>query len=75
MCIRIFIFKFKKQQNKKQESKKAEETNEEKRTFAENRLKKLHEDFSCHPHFQKQQYYFFFGLTINESVSFIEHAS
>ena len=42
MCIRIYIFNFKKQQtnNKKTRVKKAKETKEEKRISPENRLKK-----------------------------------
>ena len=65
MCIKVYIFKFKKHQtNKKQESKKAKETKEEKRISPENRLKKYicgrpGEDFSRHQHFRKQEYYFF----------------
>ena len=45
MCIKMYIFKFKKQQTnnnnkRKQASKKAKEHNEEKRISPENRLKK-----------------------------------
>ena len=44
-CIRIYIFKFIKQQtnnnNKKKESKKSKKGNGEKTIFSENRLKKL----------------------------------
>ena len=41
MCIRIFIFNFKKQTNKQAKKPKntAKETKEEKRMFPENRLK------------------------------------
>ena len=45
MCIRIYIFNFKKQQTNKQtknqKSKKAKETKEEKRISLENQLKKI----------------------------------
>ena len=43
MCIRIYIFNFKKQQanKQKQEPKKAKETKEEKRISPENRFKKI----------------------------------
>ena len=65
MCIRIYIFNFKKQTNKqkKQEYKKEKESKEEKRISLENWLKKLIcsrpcEDFSCYPLFWKQEYFF-----------------
>ena len=51
-----------KHEKKKQEYKKAKETKEEKRISMENRLKKLicgrpGENFSHHPHFQKQEFF------------------
>ena len=63
MCIKIYIFNFKKQTNnqknqkqkKKRFQKKEEETEEEKRVFPEDRLKKK----IC------GQEYFFFGLAWN----------
>ena len=39
ICIRIYIFKFKKQRNN-QKNKKAKETEEEKKISQENQLKK-----------------------------------
>ena len=58
------IFNFKKQTNKEKKTKKKKKAKEtkEKRVSPENRLKKIRgrpgEDFSGHPHFQKQEYFF-----------------
>ena len=78
VCIRIYIFNFKKQQTNKRKTriKKAKQTNEEKRISPENQSKKIKicgrpgEDFSRHPYFRKLEYYFLayynveVGLTI-----------
>ena len=63
MYQNMFQFqKTNKHEKKKQEYKKAKETKEEKRISMENRLKKLicgrpGENFSRHPHFQKQEFF------------------
>ena len=72
-CVSEYIFlisknKQAKKAQKSKNTKKAKETKEERRIFPENRLKKqihgrLDEDFSGHPHFRKQDY-FFFGLIL-----------
>ena len=69
MFIIIYIYFLKKQKNKKKRTRtqtKTKETKEEKRISPENRLEKIicgrpREDFSCHPHFQKQEYFFWPG--------------
>ena len=66
MCIRIYISKTNTQTNKNKNKTKAKETKEEKRISPENRLEKIicgrpGEDFSCHKHFQKQEYFFWPG--------------
>ena len=80
MCVRIYIFNFKKQTNKqkkkkrKKHTKKAKEINKEKRISLQNRLK--NEDLSRPPHFRKQDFLFFFiiiilfGLNSNFSSQF-----
>ena len=81
MYIRIYIFNFKKQQTnkqKKQESKKAKETREEK-IYPKNWLKKWlcgrpGEDFSCHPHFWKQEF-FFWPNTADKSKRIVQIAA
>ena len=64
MCIRIYIFNFKKQEYKK----KAKEIKEEKRISPENWLKPIvgspGEDFYRHPHSRKQV--FFCGLDLKK---------
>ena len=66
MCIRIYIFNFKKHQTNKQKktrikkAKQAKQTKEEKRNLRKIDLKKevcIHsgEDFSRQPHFRKQE--------------------
>ena len=65
MCIRIYISFFKKIKNNKKKKRtqtKTKETKDEKRISPENRLEKITcgrpgEDFSCHPRFQKQEYF------------------
>ena len=65
LCIRVYIFIFKNYQTnkqKKQETKKSKNTKEEKRIPPESQFKKQicrpDEDFSCHSHFWKQDFFF-----------------
>ena len=60
-CVSEYTFLISENKQKKQESEEAKETKEEKRVSPENRLKNKifgcpGEDFSCHPHFRKQEY-------------------
>ena len=76
MCVRIYIFNFRKQTKKKakankksKNTKKAKKTKEEKRISPENPLKEKQifarpcEDFSRHSHFRKQEFVFFGLIT------------
>ena len=66
-CVSEYIFlKQTHKQTKTRTQTKAKETKEEKRISPENRLEKIicgrpGEDFSCHKHFQKQEYFFWPG--------------
>ena len=78
MCTEICISHFKehKQAKKPENTKKAKETKEEKRISPENRSKKKisgrpGEDFSGHPHFQKQEY--FLALVKSFLIYFLQY--
>ena len=66
MCIRIYILNFKKQQTnkRKQESKKQKKLKKKReflRKIDKKKKKKCSrpvEDFSRHPHFRKEEYFF-----------------
>ena len=66
MCIRIYILNFKKQQTNKQKQeskkqKKLKKKTEFLRKIDKKKKKKCGrrvEDFSRHPHFRKQEYFF-----------------
>ena len=65
MCIRIYISFFKKKKKKITQTK-TKKNKDEKRISPKNRLEKIicarpGEDFSCHPRFQKQEYFFWAG--------------
>ena len=79
MCIRIYIFNFKKwqtnKQKKKQESKKAKENNEEKKISLENWLNKNLQPsgwrFFSSPAFQETRLFFFYFICICFSSLFV----
>ena len=69
MCIRVYIFNFKKnkQKNKKKtrtqkKLKKIKEENISQKSIKKINLRQPKEEFSCHPHFPKQEYFLFFIL-------------
>ena len=77
MCIRIHIVNFKKEtyKQKNKNTKKVKETKEEKKNSSGEWIQKKKkekkkcgrpsEDFSCHPRFLKQEYFFFFWPECN----------
>ena len=66
MCIRKYISNFKKQtgkKNNKKNTKKVKRIKEQNENISEKMIKKTNfgrpgEDFSHHPHFRKQEYFF-----------------
>ena len=76
MCIRIHIVNFKKEtyKQKNKNTKKVKETKAEKKNSSGEWIQKKKkkkkcgrpsEDFSCHPRFRKQEYFFFFWPECN----------
>ena len=65
MCIRIYILNFKKQQTNKQKQESKKQKKLKKKTEFLRKIDKKKkkcgrrvEDFSRHPHFRKQEYFF-----------------